>query len=394
MVRKRKIPAALLIIVTLLAIALILQYGINVKYKFSPHQKFTGGKLYNPYQRIDTAIWQVSNFHAHTHKIPDFKHETLNHTKYVDSLYRYLGYDIIGISDYQMINEFEKNHRWYVPAYEHGYQYYKNHHLVLNAQKVSWLDYLFKQTLDNKQYVINQLKKDEGIILTLVHPILRHALSFDDLKYLGNYNCLEVLDNKYQFLAYYDAVLSSGHHVFLMADDDSHNQRNQVECGSCFNMINTPLLKDSILYSLKTGKAYAVKMNLDLYSTNESKKEAIRWLPELVSFKVNSDTITAVFSRKVKTIKFIGQEGSEVMSFSDVYEASVFFRPEDTYIRTEVECYDGTLFYLNPVFRYDGILKTDPSPPVDIMKTRVYRVVFAVIFLIAVATLIYKRKNV
>jgi len=54
---------------------------------------------------------------------------------YIDSLYKSFGYNIISISDYQFINRYESKNEWYVPVYEHGYQYYKNHHLVLNSKK-------------------------------------------------------------------------------------------------------------------------------------------------------------------------------------------------------------------------------------------------------------------
>ena len=176
--------------------------------------------------------------------------------------------------------------------YEHGYQYYKNHHLVLNAKKVSWLDYFFKQTLDNKQFVINKLKKDTSAVITLVHPILRAALSFNDVKYLTNYNCLEVIDNKYLFLSFYDTILSNGHPVFLMADDDTHNLKNLIETASCFNVINTVPVRDSILLALKRGHSFAVKFNLNKYRTNEAKKTALANLPKLIDFNIKNDTIS------------------------------------------------------------------------------------------------------
>lgn len=390
----RKTSITLIIILLLITVALIIQYGINVRYEFIQPPPLKGNLLYNPYHNIDTAKWQIANFHAHTHKIPDFFNETPRHTRYVDSLYTYLGYNIVGISDYQMINPFEKEHPWYVPAYEHGYMYFKNHHLVLNAKKVSWLDYIFKQTLDNKQYVINRLKEDPDALVTLVHPILRQALTHNDLKYLSNYDCFEVLDNKYQFLSFFDTVLSSGHHVFLMADDDSHNQKNQIECAACFNVINTVLVRDSILSALKTGRAFAVKLNLDVYKTNESKKTAIHDLPLLEAFDVSNDTIYLKFNKKVKTIKFIGQEGVERKSIDDTFSGACLFTKEDTYIRTEVECYDGTLFYLNPVLRYDGILNTDTSPAVNQKKTWISRSVIIAFLIICFSILLYKKRYV
>lgn len=374
-----------------LLIASIVQYVVNVKYSFPEPHPFKGEYLYNPYRDIDTAKWQISNFHAHTHKFPGGRKLIAGNTQYLDSLYTYLGYNVIGISDYQKINSFESKHAWYVPVYEHGYQYYKNHHLVLNAKKVSWLDYFFKQTLNNKQYVINQLKKDTSVVVTLVHPILRAALSLNDVKYLTNYNCMEVIDNKYLFLSFYDTILSNGHPVFLMADDDTHNLKNLIETASCFNIINAVPVRDSILLALKRGHSFSVKFNLNKYRTNEAKKTALANLPKLTDFKINNDTISLRMNHIVKTIKFIGQEGIEKKSIKNTPNGSYCVTTEDTYIRTEIECLDGTLYFLNPVFRYNGILKVDPSPPVDFFKTWGSRSIILIILILGFIILYYKK---
>ncbi len=387
-IKKKFIPVWFILIFLLLAF--IVQYVVNVKYTFPEPHSFKGDYLYNPYLTIDTAKWQISNFHAHTHRFPSSRKYKARNTQYLDSLYAYLGYNIIGISDYQNINSYESKHEWYVPGYEHGYQYYKNHQLVLNAKKVSWLDYFFRQTLNNKQFVINQLKKDTSVVLTLVHPILRAALSFNDLKYLTNYNCLEVIDNKYLFLSFYDTILSSGHPVFLMADDDSHNLQNPVECASCFNIINTVLARDSILYALKRGHSFSVKLNLDKYRTNEAKKSALMNLPKLIEYKIKNDTISLKLNMNVKTIKFIGQQGIIEKSTENSNNGSYYFSKEDTYIRNEIECLDGTLYFLNPVLRYNGILKVDPSPPIDVFKTWAFRSVI-ILLILGLIILYYKK---
>jgi hypothetical protein len=387
--KKRFIPIWFIFI--FLLIALVVQYVVNVKYSFPDPHSFKGEYLYNPYTDIDTAKWQISNFHAHTHKFPGSREINARNTQYLDSLYSYLGYNVIGISDYQRINRYESKHTWYVPVYEHGYQYYKNHHLVLNPKKVSWLDYFFKQTLSNKQFVINQLEKDTSAVITLVHPILRAALSYNDVKYLTNYNCLEVIDNKYLFLSFYDTILSNGHPVFLMADDDTHNLKNVLETASCFNIINTVPVRDSILHALKRGHSFSVKLNLNKYRTNEAKRTALSNLPKLIDFNVKNDTISLRMNNIVKTIKFIGQEGIGKKSLNNTNNGSYFFSKEDTYIRTEIECMDGTLYFLNPVFRYNGILKVDPSPPIDVFKTWGWRSIIIIILILGFILLYYKK---
>jgi|WetSurMetagenome_2_1015567.scaffolds.fasta_scaffold04859_9 hypothetical protein len=373
LIHKKKIPLILLIILVLTTVALIVQYGWNLRYNFSEPSPFKGSYLYNPYHKIDTSNWQTANFHAHTHKVPDIMNAAESNSRFLDSIYSYLGYHITGISDYQMINTFEERNPWFIPEYEHGYMIFKNHHLVLNAKKISWLDYFFIQTLDNKQYVINRLKEDSAALVTIVHPGIRYAVTHKNLKYLANYDFLEVIDNLFQFLSFYDTALSNGHHVFLLANDDSHNQRNQNECAVCFNIINTVLYRDSVLSALKAGKAIAVKLNTLKYQTFESKKTAIQLLPKLIAFNVRNDTISLKLNRKVRSIKFIGQEGSGMKSIQDTSVGIYFFTKNDTYIRTEIECYDGTRYYLNPVFRYNGVFKSDLSPPVNLKRTFISR---------------------
>lgn len=391
MICNKTIFCALSVILVFIIIALLFQFGINVKYKFPEPHPFSGEYLYNPYCNIDTSEWKISNFHAHTHRFTGIRDTTLKNSRYLDSLYAYLGYDIISISDYQMINTYENKNSLYIPVYEHGYQYFKNHQLVINAGKVSWVDYFFRQTLNNKQFVINSLKKDTSVLVTIVHPILRKAYSINDFKYLTNYNCLEAVNNKYLFISDYDTVLSWGHGVFLMADDDEHNLKNPNDCGSCLNMINALPVRDSVLEAIKKGRSIGVKFNLNYYKSQEAKKAAIHNLPLLTRFTVKNDTILLLMDKAVKAIKFIGQHGIEKKTISDNTTGSYFFSKNDTYIRTEIECADGTLFYLNPVFRYNGVLRSDSPAIVDFQKTLMHRVIVIILLLSGFTTIYYKR---
>ena len=163
----------------LILMALLFQFVVNAKYSFPEPHAFKGDYLYNPYKGIDNSKWKRANFHAHARLYLGLTNGASNSNSQLDSLYKYFGYSIISISNYQNINTFESRNKWFIPVYEHGYQYYKNHQLVINAKKVSWLDYFFRQSLNNKQFVIDQLKKDTTVILTIVHPILRKAYSYE-----------------------------------------------------------------------------------------------------------------------------------------------------------------------------------------------------------------------
>ncbi|HEX7494091.1 MAG TPA: hypothetical protein VF346_07720 [Bacteroidales bacterium] len=375
----------------LILIILTLQYLVTPKYTYPEPGVFAGDYIFNPYRNIDPAKWRMANFHAHTRKIFDKTKSASKSNILLDSTYKSFDYDITSISDYEYINLYESKNKWFIPVYEHGYQYYKNHQLVLNAKKVSWLDFPFRQTLDNKQFIINRLKKNTSTLITIVHPFYRKAYSLNDFKYLTNYDCLEIANSKRLFTSYYDAALSYGHPIFLMADDDSHDLNNIEDVCSSFNLINTDMVRDSILNSLRTGRSIGVKFNLSSFKTNEEKRAGLLKLPEVKSITFKSDTLAVSLNMSVNSIKFIGQDGIEKKKMVNCLTGSYFFSNEDTYIRTEIECNDGTIFFLNPLFRYDGIKLTEYAPSYNALKTWTWR--SAVICILILTLIIWYRKK-
>ena len=362
----KKFLAGLCIFILIL---LILQFVVNSKYTFPEPQAFSGDYIYNPYRNIDNKKWRKANFHAHARKFFEQSKRAARSIPILDSVYKSVGIDIISISDYQFIDRYENKNEWFVPVYEHGFQYYKNHQLVLNAKKVSWLDYSFHQTLSNKQFIINQLKKDTAAFVTIVHPFYRRAYSGNDLKYLSNYNCFEIANYDRLFTSYYDTILTYGHPVFIMADDDSHEWMNKNDIGCSFNLINSDPEKDSILKALSTGKSIGVKFNASSFKTNAEKRAALLDLPEIKEINFKNDTFAVRLNKSVKRIKFIGNHGIEKKSMTECSEGFCSFSRKDTYIRTEIECYDGTVYFLNPLFRFNGIRLTYYVPTFNVFKT-------------------------
>jgi len=345
---------------------------------------FSGEKLYNPYLGIDSTKWKRANFHLHTRLLFGLTAGASITNQIADDYYNFFNYDIHNTSDYMRINTFNSENKSYVPVYEHGYSYNKTHQLVLNAKKVFWGDYLFHQTLNNKQYIVDKLKEDTAALVTIVHPFRRKAFSISDFKYLGNYDCLEIVNDNANFSEYYDSALSSGHVVFIMADDDAHSLSDIKEGVHSFNVINTDLGKTSIIHSLRTGRSFGVKLNLHSSRTNDEKKEAIEKLPVLTKFEIIHDTITVKMNKNVNVIKFIGQNGALKKILFNRNSGSYPFRKEDTYIRSQITCYDGSICFLNPVFRYDGLNLPVNNPHISVLETWAYRLLFAVILLIII----------
>jgi|WetSurMetagenome_2_1015567.scaffolds.fasta_scaffold00794_2 hypothetical protein len=357
------------------------QYVVNTRYSFPEPQPFAGSQLYNPYRNLDPARWKMANFHAHTRCFGGITNGS-NADRALDSCYRDFDFQVIEISNYQSIDNYEKGNKWFIPVYEHGYQYFKNHQLVINARKVSWLDYFLRQTLSNKQRVIDQLKKVKSVIVVLVHPVRRQAYSFNDLKYLGNYNLFEIADNIRPFTAYYDTILSAGHPVFLIANDDSHDLSRVTDAGHSFSIINSEADRDSILGAIRSGCLIGVDLNLRSCKTQAGKKSKLAGLPLLTGISVKNDTVRVSLDRSVRRISFIGQNGEIKKNISDTNAGSYPFGEGDTYIRTEIECRDSSVLFLNPVFRYNGTLAPAKLPAVNIPLTRTIRS-FAIITILA-----------
>jgi hypothetical protein len=203
--------------------------------------------------------------------------------------------------------------------------------------------------------------------------VYRKAYSYANLKYLGNYELLEIANHDRLFQSYYDTILSEGHPVFLIADDDSHEMDNIKEICSSFNLINTDLVRDSVLKSIRTGRSVGVKFNLSSFKTNQEKKAALLKLPRISSITFKNDSLSVSLSKEVRTIKFIGQHGREKRRIENCSTGTYLFSASDTYIRTEIEGYDGTIYFLNPFFRYNGINMPEYVPKRNILKTWVCR---------------------
>jgi hypothetical protein len=224
-----------------------------------------------------------------------------------------------------------------------------------------------------------------------VHPLYRKAYSFNDFKYLGNYNCMEIANHERVFTASYDTILSNGHPVFIMADDDCHDLTNIKEVTNSFNEINSDLVKDSILKALSSGRSVGVKLNTKTLKTNGEKRAALLNLPEINAITFQNDTLTVSLNQTVKAIKFIGQHGTEIRRVTGQSKGSCHFSNEDTYIRTEVECNDGTLYFLNPLFRYDGVRLTYYAPTFNAFATWAWRSAFFGL-LILIIIIWYRKK--
>jgi hypothetical protein len=378
-------------VLILLVVLFFFNYALAPIYNFSEPVPFTGNKFLNPYSQIDSTQWKKGNFQVQSRAWMGITNGRHNTNQAIETIYKQLGYDIIVTSDYMRINTFGEDSPNYIPTYEHGYGWRKNHQVCLGASRVCWRDYPFYQSLSHKQHVLNFLRGQNEVI-AIAHPELRGGYTLDDMKYLSNYDLIEAFNNIRFSIAHWDVALSNGHLAYLLANDDAHDIFNPTEVGIVFTMVNTrSLSKNAVLNSLKSGQSYAVRMSMRKDADYVEKANDHKNNPVLNSVEVIGDTLTVKLSDKADRIRFLKQGGELVHRETDSCCASYFFKPDDNYIRVEVIFANGTEFYLNPVVRYDGtgVVKQEP-PSVNQAKTWMQRgialIIAIIILLIVVKT--------
>lgn len=395
LIKALKITSKILLyfLLTLLLI-FYLKYITCPVYNFQEGKPFSGDKIYNPYENMNPDNWHRGNFQIQSRAWGGLTSGRGNSNEKIHELYKSLGYDIIGTSDYMKINEFGMDKPGYVPVYEHGYNLKKRHQVLLGTKDVLWKDYLFFQTIHNKQHIINSLRDDNELIY-LAHPLLHHSYEVNDMKILSNYDGIEVINNDRFSLHHWDAALSAGNYVTILGNDDAHDISNPDEIGHRCTFINSPTLhgKD-ILHSLKKGNALGAWIHRIEGESYEDKSKRVSIRPELLQLDVINDTLFIQVDSLASYIVFIGQDEKGLKTVSDCTETFYDIKKSDTYVRIEIHFPDKSIYCLNPVCRYDG---TEPGkmplPQINIYKTWLLRIIgFATLALVVFNIIFLRRK--
>src|SRR5262249_22227640 len=151
--------------------------------------------------------------------------------------YRQLGYSVAGVSDYQRIAAFHGVDT--LPLYEHGFNIGKNHQLAIGARAVDWFDFPLWQGTRHQQYVIDRVKR-KGELVSLNHPNARDAYDANAMHALTGYDLIEVVNGPFIAEDIWDAALSSGHPVWAVANDDTHDVDDRRRIAMGWNMIDAP----------------------------------------------------------------------------------------------------------------------------------------------------------
>lgn len=374
--------AFLLVIATLIVWLVVRQYLFCPVYTFTENKPFSGDQWYNPYASTDSTQWVKANFHAHVKAwggISNGHGETEDVWKGYDSL----GYKVHAVSNYHNIDETFKDSSIYISAYEHGYSILKTHQLIIGDTKVLWLDYIFPQTLSNKQNILNKLYGEDNVIFTN-HPGMRNGYTDRDMRYLTNYHCIEILNPQAISISQWDAALSAGIPVFGTGDDDMHNVFHPREMGRYCTVLNLPEVnRTNIIKALKEGHGYAMIIPQDDTEDHFSRQQRIKNdLPQLKSLTLTEDTLVVEFSKPATSIQFTGQGGKVLNIYNNTAAASYIKKTDDTYIRTTAKFEDGTQIFLNPVYRHKGSPFTTEAGFQYKTASSVFRFILGLILLI------------
>jgi hypothetical protein len=341
----------------LLAWMLIDQYVVCPTYAFRAPEPFRGDSLYNPYRGFREEEWTMANFHAHTASWFGLTNGKGGESD-LHNAYDSMGYGIRLISDYQKINRHGDSEPGYISAYEHGYNLPKAHHLVLGSASVVWKDYFLPQTLSNKQDLLDRLA-EPGNAVVINHPAMRTGFRPADLKFLENYDALEVLNSYKVTFDYWDAALSSGKMVSIVGNDDTHNAGKRTAIGKFATLVHAPARKrEEVLRSIREGRTIGVWIPHQPPIPFPEKIRAIRAAsPAIQTMTSDSGILRLSFRAPVYELALTGQGGRVLVSKDSLAAGVMLERPfaeADTYVRVSYRTADGIRYFLNPIARYDG----------------------------------------
>jgi len=344
------------------AVAVAIPYLVAPVYRFPAERTFSGPALRNPYAHL-SGVWQRANLHAHGYAWRGLTNGAQPDSEVV-AAYKERGYAVAGISNYHSIAAYHGIDT--LPLYEHGYNLSKQHQLAVGAHTVDWFDFPLWEGLSHKQYVIDRVRRTADLV-AVTHPW--SGYTEEDFRALCGYELMEVVNGPYSGEDLWDAALSSGHVVWAIANDDSHDVSDVKRTAIAWNMIDAPTAGTAdIVEALRTGRTYAVSL---LGTTRDA---------ELASVTLHHGTLTVALTGVPATFLFVAQKGTLRKTVDQVMSASYTLTPDDQYIRTVIRT-PNIVLYLNPIIRHGG---TAPGaaerPTVNTAATWVTRGMIVVAF--------------
>jgi len=175
---------------------------------------------------------------------------------------------------------------------------------------------------------------------------------------------IEIINGPFAVEDVWDSALSSGHPVWAMANDDTHDLLDPRRTAAGWNMIDASTTSTAdVVGALRAGRSYAVLRTGTIDSANLTVVDRV---------DVQDATVRVSVVGAASTFKFIGQNGVVRKIVKNVTAASYTFENADTYVRTVVTA-PQTVLYLNPILRYSGTALSAPTATMDVASTWIFR---------------------
>jgi hypothetical protein len=216
-------------------------------------------------------------------------------------------------------------------------------------------------------------------LVAIAHPSFLGAYTDEDASKLCNYDLIEVMNQRKYSFDFWDAALSAGRAVWILANDDTHDLDDPADYGMQATLINAPNSNaNEVLSAMKAGRT----MGYAPVNSPEYGHDLKIWqkdlYPRLLSFEVKENgEISGRFDKPIKEYHVYAQNGEEVAyvysEHQDNRAIHAQFEQQHQYLRFKVNFEDADLVFLNPVVRYDGIALPEFQVKINIWKTLFWR---------------------
>jgi len=217
------------------------------------------------------------------------------------------------------------------------------------------MDFPLWQGIHQKQFIIDRLKQS-SVLVAINHPSRLHSYTVDDVRQLTGYDLMELANGRVLTEDRWDAALSTGHAVWTIGGDDTHDVMDLARTAVAWNMIDAASTSTAdVIAALGAGRSYTVVRTSDIVTAGDLR---------LIGVRLDETTLTVTCEGSPATFVFIGQNGAIRKTVKDATSAAYILTPADTYVRTVVHGAQTDLF-LNPVLRTEGGPPSIPVAAID-----------------------------